>query len=70
MRRQPASGISQEDTVGILRFLHYFSIEEKRKKGKLPPATPTASPAPTGTERAAPLSLTAHGAAPPEGPVF
>jgi hypothetical protein len=45
MRRQPASGISQEDTVGILRFLHYFSIEEKRKSGKLPPeATPAPSP--------------------------
>jgi hypothetical protein len=37
MRRQPASGISQEDTVPILRFLHYFSLEEKRKSGKLPP---------------------------------
>jgi len=35
MRRQPASGISADDTVGILRFLHYFSIEEKRKSGKL-----------------------------------
>ena len=31
MRRQPASGISEHDTVGILRFLHYFSVEEKRK---------------------------------------
>ncbi len=55
MRRQPASGISAEDTVGILRFLHYFSLEEKRKSGKLPaemqgktaaPA-PAPSPAPT-----------------------
>jgi mono/diheme cytochrome c family protein len=36
MRRQPASGISEWDTVGILRFLHYFSTEEKRKSGKLP----------------------------------
>jgi hypothetical protein len=49
MRRQPASGISEEDTVGILRFLHYFSIEEKRKHGKLPPevAVEVHSPAPT-----------------------
>jgi hypothetical protein len=49
MRRQPASGISEEDTVVILRFLHYFSIEEKRKHGKLPPevAVEVHSPAPT-----------------------
>ncbi len=50
MRRQPASGISAEDTVGILRFLHYFSMEEKRKHGRLPPtvavvATPAPPPA-------------------------
>ncbi len=32
MRRQPESGISEDDTVAILRFLHYFSREEKRKK--------------------------------------
>lgn len=53
MRRQPASGISQEDTVGILRFLHYFSLEEKRKKGKLPP-TPVQAVAPAPS--AAPVS--------------
>jgi hypothetical protein len=40
MRRQPASGISEEDTVGILRFLHHFSVEEKRKS-----ATPAAASA-------------------------
>ena len=33
MRRQPGSGISPEDEVPILRFLHYFSEEQKRKKG-------------------------------------
>ncbi len=51
MRRQPASGISKEDTVGILRFLHYFSIEERRKAGKPlempiepPPPPPTVTP--------------------------
>jgi hypothetical protein len=42
MRRQPASGISEADTVGILRFLHYFSIEQKRKK---------AGPSPEGAGR-------------------
>jgi hypothetical protein len=36
MRRQPASGISKEDTVGILRFLHYFSVAEKQKSPKRP----------------------------------
>jgi hypothetical protein len=34
MRRQPASGISPEDEVPILRFLHYFSEEQKKKKGE------------------------------------
>jgi hypothetical protein len=52
MRRQPASGISVADTVPILRFLHVFSIEERKKKGEqldLPPpdagALPDAGPA-------------------------
>lgn len=34
MRRQPGSGISPEDEVPILRFLHYFSEEQKKKKGE------------------------------------
>ncbi|HEX4513361.1 MAG TPA: hypothetical protein VH054_07490 [Polyangiaceae bacterium] len=34
MRRQPSSGISPEDEVPILRFLHYFSEEQKKKKGE------------------------------------
>jgi len=63
MRRQPASGISQEDTVVILRFLHYFSMEEKRKKGKLPEA-PALSPAPPAS--ASPVS--SAGAVAVEGP--
>ena len=33
MRRQPSSGISPEDEIPILRFLHYFSEEQKKKKG-------------------------------------
>jgi hypothetical protein len=32
MRRQPGSGISEEDTVPILRFLHLYSLEVRRKK--------------------------------------
>jgi hypothetical protein len=34
MRRQPGSGISEEDTVPILRFLHLYSLEERRKKAE------------------------------------
>jgi hypothetical protein len=30
MRRQPASGISEADTLPILRFLHWYSSDEKR----------------------------------------
>jgi hypothetical protein len=29
MRRQPGSGISEEDTVPILRFLHWFSATQQ-----------------------------------------
>jgi hypothetical protein len=32
MRRQPSSGISPEDARKILRYLHYYSAEERRKK--------------------------------------
>ena len=32
MRRQPASGISPEDTTPILRFLHRYSVEVKRAR--------------------------------------
>lgn len=41
MRRQPASGISQDDAIPILRFLRYYSLEQKRKKG--PTATASVS---------------------------
>lgn len=34
MRRQPGSGISPADEEPILRFLHYFSEEQKKKKGE------------------------------------
>ncbi len=33
MRRQPGSGISPDDEPPILRFLHYFSEEQRKKKG-------------------------------------
>jgi hypothetical protein len=67
MRRQPGSGISQEDTVGILRFLHYYSLEQRRKKDKNdepPPAS--AAPAPAGAPSAppAPTATTAPPTAP------
>jgi len=32
MRRQPGSGITPEDTAPILRFLHYYSLEQRRAK--------------------------------------
>jgi hypothetical protein len=33
MRRQPASGIREEDTIPILRFLHWYSVDQKGKAG-------------------------------------
>jgi hypothetical protein len=53
MRRQPGSGISAEDTVAILRFLHIYAQDQRRRKGKSldapspPPPDLDASP-PTG----------------------
>jgi hypothetical protein len=32
MRRQPGSGISPQDAAPILRFLHYYSVEQRRIK--------------------------------------
>jgi len=32
MRRQPGSGISPADEVGILRFLHYYTLEKKNRE--------------------------------------
>lgn len=32
MRRQPGSGIAPEDEPAILRFLHYYSEQQKQKK--------------------------------------
>jgi hypothetical protein len=49
MRRQPGSGISEEDTVAILRFLHLYSIEQRRKKEQklgIDPSQVTPAPPP------------------------
>lgn len=40
MRRQPGSGISEADTVPILRFLHWYSVE--RPKAAAPASAPDA----------------------------
>jgi cytochrome c5 len=54
MRRQPGSGISADDSVAILRFLHQFSIELRRRKGKaIDPPAPIA-PAAASSSMAAP----------------
>jgi hypothetical protein len=34
MRRQPGSGITEEDARVVLRFLHYYSLDQKRLKQK------------------------------------
>jgi hypothetical protein len=44
MRRQPESGISIDDSRVILRFLHYYSLEQIRKKAVRP--TPAFDPLP------------------------
>lgn len=53
MRRQPGSAISPEDTVPILRFLHWYSFEAKNP---VLPAMPSASaaPPPAATDGGAP----------------
>jgi hypothetical protein len=81
MRRQPGSGISLEDTVSILRFLHYYSEEQIRRKGKheapplpppaasdAPPAAPAAPPASAPTPAAAPAPAVAPPAPVPATP--
>jgi hypothetical protein len=46
MRRQPGSGITEEDTVAILRFLHVYSIEQRRKKEQRLGVEPSQAPPP------------------------
>ena len=44
MRRQPSSGISPEDEVPILRFLHYYSLDKKRAGSEAPAEGHTEAP--------------------------
>ncbi len=46
MRRQPGSGISLEDSRLILRFLHYYSLDQIRRKQAHEAARDVGSPAP------------------------
>ena len=64
MRRQPASGISVADTVPILRFLHAYSIEQRKKK-ELSPSEPANTP-PAPTDSPPPSASTPASAALPE----
>jgi len=61
MRRQPASGISIEDTGPILRFLHVYSVAVRKRKQEQDDAP---APAP---ERAPPLPPPDAGAPPVTG---
>ncbi len=54
MRRQPGSGISVADTVPILRFLHVYSAEVKRRKGEGSAASDAAPMAPPIVSATAP----------------
>ena len=77
MRRQPGSGISMEDQAVVLRFLRYYSAEQRRiqaeKKGLVPPATtpsattpsassPSPAPAPAPAPTTAPTTMVDAGA--------
>jgi hypothetical protein len=47
MRRQPGSGISEDDARVILRFLHWYSLDQRNKKGDAGGASdeaPTSAP--------------------------
>ncbi len=58
MRMQPASGINAEDQVVILRFLKYYSDEERKKKSDKngeSPVPSTASPATSGQVLSGPM---------------
>jgi hypothetical protein len=53
MRRQPGSGITQEDAGPILRFLHYYSLEQARKHEKAPPPATSGAALHEGSRSAA-----------------
>jgi hypothetical protein len=54
MRLQPASGISHEDEATILRFLHWYSVEQRKRKsgetsappGSVAPVAPASEASP------------------------
>ena len=51
MRRQPGSGISPQDAAPILRFLHYYSSEQRRIKREHDEASGGAATRPSATRR-------------------
>ena len=63
MRRQPGSGINQADTAPILRFLHVFSLAERKRKRPAEQAVPAFETAPAPSS---PASLPAS--TPPPAP--
>jgi hypothetical protein len=42
MRRQPGSGISASDAAAALRVLHFYALDQRRKKGRFVEPPPTA----------------------------
>lgn len=52
MRRQPGSGISQEDEAAILRFLRYHSDDLRKKRERAAKPAPPPEPAPPPPEPA------------------
>jgi hypothetical protein len=52
MRRQPGSGISASDAAAALRVLHFYALDQRRRKGSFVEPAPTApepdAAAPTG----------------------
>ncbi len=63
MRRQPGSGISYDDQEHILRFLHWYAADLRKKESEkrggapapsAPSATPSAAPPPPAVTTEAP----------------
>lgn len=67
MRRQPGSGISQDDQERILRFLRYYAADlrqkdaEKRGLAPSPSSSTTTSPAPDPSTAPTPASSPSSG---------
>lgn len=59
MRRQPGSGISPQDATPILRFLHYYSSEQRRLKREHEEASGAAATPAFSSSAGAPGSETA-----------